>query len=249
MNAKELSISENSIWNISPTNHTISISPIALCDLIESKALSASTTVSCSFGTTFLFRGLFQAENFILSHAIDHSFGETTPNREVYESMVQPVVDSFLDGINGTVMVYGPTGAGKTYTMLGNDEKREYFRGPDELLSGRDHSFAAAENDGVLLYAMHEIFEKIVAGTDSSAKSTTTTTTNIIKCSYVEIYNDSIYDLLQEKSRLQVPLGINELDTKEFVVKDAIEHPVDNFEQFVAVVKKGERMVFFEVQC
>jgi chromosomal replication initiation ATPase DnaA len=40
---------------------------------------------------------------------------------EVYErSSIRNIVLSSLEGINGTLFMYGQTGAGKTYTMLGN---------------------------------------------------------------------------------------------------------------------------------
>ena len=37
----------------------------------------------------------------------------------VYNSACQDIVMSSLEGINGTIFMYGQTGAGKTYTMLG----------------------------------------------------------------------------------------------------------------------------------
>ena len=41
----------------------------------------------------------------------------------VYKESVRPLVESAVDGINGTVFMYGQTGAGKTYTMLGDYSK------------------------------------------------------------------------------------------------------------------------------
>jgi Kinesin motor domain len=43
-------------------------------------------------------------------------------NTDVYQiSSIRALVLSSLDGINGTVFMYGQTGAGKTYTMLGSN--------------------------------------------------------------------------------------------------------------------------------
>ena len=36
---------------------------------------------------------------------------------EVYKYAAKPVVDSVLEGFNGTVFAYGQTSSGKTYTM------------------------------------------------------------------------------------------------------------------------------------
>lgn len=50
----------------------------------------------------------------------DLVYGEKDTNRDVYEQTVRKVVLSSLDGVNGTIFVYGQTGTGKTYTMMGN---------------------------------------------------------------------------------------------------------------------------------
>ena len=41
---------------------------------------------------------------------------------EVYEECARGVVSPLLDGYNGTIMAYGETGAGKTYTMTGGTQ-------------------------------------------------------------------------------------------------------------------------------
>ena len=52
---------------------------------------------------------------------IDGCFNHWENNMEVYErSSIRNIVLSSLEGINGTLFMYGQTGAGKTYTMLGN---------------------------------------------------------------------------------------------------------------------------------
>ena len=38
----------------------------------------------------------------------------------MYEQVAKPTVDEFLKGYNGTIMVYGQVGAGKTFTMTGD---------------------------------------------------------------------------------------------------------------------------------
>ncbi len=45
----------------------------------------------------------------------------TATQQDVFNAGVKDVVDDILMGYNGTVMAYGQTGAGKTYT-LGNTE-------------------------------------------------------------------------------------------------------------------------------
>jgi len=49
----------------------------------------------------------------------DAVFAPTASQRRVYEEAALPVVDGVLRGYNGTVLAYGQTGTGKTYTMSG----------------------------------------------------------------------------------------------------------------------------------
>lgn len=42
-----------------------------------------------------------------------------TSQSKIYEDAFRELVDSVLDGFNGTIFAYGQTGTGKTYTMEG----------------------------------------------------------------------------------------------------------------------------------
>uniref|UniRef100_A0A8C6RJK7 Kinesin family member 9 n=1 Tax=Nannospalax galili TaxID=1026970 RepID=A0A8C6RJK7_NANGA len=44
----------------------------------------------------------------------------------VYETVAKDAVSQALDGYNGTIMCYGQTGAGKTYTMTGATENYKH---------------------------------------------------------------------------------------------------------------------------
>lgn len=54
------------------------------------------------------------------SFVFDGVYDEKSTQKEVYESVVQPVVDEVLQGYNCTVFAYGQTGTGKTHTMEGD---------------------------------------------------------------------------------------------------------------------------------
>ncbi|KAG0493742.1 hypothetical protein HPP92_004736 [Vanilla planifolia] len=51
------------------------------------------------------------------SYRFDEVFAEKASQKRVYEVVAKPVVESVLSGYNGTVMAYGQTGTGKTYTI------------------------------------------------------------------------------------------------------------------------------------
>ena len=52
-------------------------------------------------------------------------FGINNKQKNVYE-MVNKEVDAFLNGMNSTIFAYGQTGAGKTYTMIGECPDYQY---------------------------------------------------------------------------------------------------------------------------
>ncbi|KAJ3682477.1 hypothetical protein LUZ60_015050 [Juncus effusus] len=60
-------------------------------------------------------------------YKFDEVFTEAASQRRVYEAVAKPVVESVLEGYNGTVMAYGQTGTGKTYTVgrLGKNDPSE----------------------------------------------------------------------------------------------------------------------------
>ena len=74
----------------------------------------------------------------ILTVCIDACFEPSETNQEVYEkSSLRAIVLSSLEGINGTVFMYGQTGAGKTFTMLGDTGMRYKEQVNGEQLSPR----------------------------------------------------------------------------------------------------------------
>ena len=49
----------------------------------------------------------------------DYVYPMDSTQRQVYDEVAFPIVDSIFQGYNGTVFAYGQTGCGKTYTMMG----------------------------------------------------------------------------------------------------------------------------------
>ncbi|XP_039023522.1 kinesin-like protein KIN-UC [Hibiscus syriacus] len=74
------------------------------------------------------------------SYKFDEVFTETASQKRVYEVVAKPVVESVLSGYNGTVMAYGQTGTGKTFTLgrLSKDDASErgiMVRAVEDILS------------------------------------------------------------------------------------------------------------------
>uniref|UniRef100_A0ABI7YAV9 Kinesin-like protein n=1 Tax=Felis catus TaxID=9685 RepID=A0ABI7YAV9_FELCA len=65
-------------------------------------------------------RDITKRQNKDLKFVFDAVFDETSTQLEVFEHTTKPILRSFLNGYNCTVLAYGATGAGKTHTMLGS---------------------------------------------------------------------------------------------------------------------------------
>ena len=51
----------------------------------------------------------------------DAVFDLKATQRDVYDRAARPIIDSVLEGFNGTIFAYGQTSSGKTFTMQGPD--------------------------------------------------------------------------------------------------------------------------------
>ena len=96
----------------------------------------------------------------------DRIFPPSSTQQDIYDFGVKGIIESVLDGYNGTVLAYGQTSSGKTYTMQGEmDEERR---------------------QGIIPRMINHVFKYIYQneGTDF-----------MIKVSMIEIYQEKIRDL------------------------------------------------------
>jgi len=96
----------------------------------------------------------------------------------VFES-AKPSVEAVLEGFNATIFAYGQTGTGKTYTMMGLDA---------DVMENAGVSCASFDpiTMGIIPRSMEHLFYTL----NNTTKHYTCT------CSYLEIYNEKIFDLL-----------------------------------------------------
>ncbi|KAJ7975028.1 Kinesin-like protein [Quillaja saponaria] len=91
------------------------------------------------------------------SYRFDEVFTETASQKRVYEVVAKPVVESVLNGYNGTVMAYGQTGTGKTYTVarLGKDDASErgiMVRAVEDIIANTSPASDSVEVSYLQLY-------------------------------------------------------------------------------------------------
>jgi centromeric protein E len=53
---------------------------------------------------------------------VDYVFGDNSQTIDIYNSLAKYIIDSALQGVNGTIFAYGQTSSGKTHTMKGEME-------------------------------------------------------------------------------------------------------------------------------
>ena len=113
----------------------------------------------------------------------DRVFDVNTSQIEVYNVAAKPIIESVMEGFNGTVFAYGQTGSGKTFTM----------QGPD---------IEDLETQGIVPRMVRTVFNRI----DNSSENIEFT----VKVSMMEIYMEKIRDLLDPtKSNLQIKVDKN----------------------------------------
>ncbi|KAI9541237.1 Kinesin-like protein kif19 [Dissostichus eleginoides] len=57
------------------------------------------------------------------TYMFDVAFDYSASQDEVYRATTKGLIEGLISGYNATVFAYGPTGCGKTYTMLGTDKE------------------------------------------------------------------------------------------------------------------------------
>lgn len=126
--------------------------------------------------------------------SFDRVFGSHCSQEFVYEESVRELLCSSLNGYNATVFAYGQTGSGKTYTM-GTDMKEK----------------GEEETQGILPRMVNDLFVQLRKRSEeecSYAVSVSFWRCLCLMCSFSEIYNEKVYDLLGEK-RDSLPLVMN----------------------------------------
>ncbi|XP_052829127.1 kinesin-like protein KIF22 isoform X1 [Octopus bimaculoides] len=102
-------------------------------------------------------------------------FDADSTQDDVYKTFVAPKLDKVFNGKNMSVLAYGATGTGKTYTMIGTSDK-----------------------PGIVPQALRDLFQTIETATNGMH-------TYRMKLSFLEIYNEKVIDLLiVSKSDLQI---------------------------------------------
>jgi kinesin family protein 18/19 len=103
------------------------------------------------------FRGYRQKEK---TYAFDYAFNQDVGQQYIFEKTTKFLIEGVMKGFNATVFAYGATGAGKTYTMMGEDEDGLMLLSIDELFNAIE--IASTEKDYQLKISYIEVYNEYI---------------------------------------------------------------------------------------
>ncbi|KAL5016569.1 hypothetical protein ScPMuIL_006158 [Solemya velum] len=133
-------------------------------------------------------------------------YNSESTQQMIYNDAVKPLLLQSIQGQNISIFAYGPTGAGKTHTMLGSPS-----------------------DPGIITRVINGLFQSIEA--DSRLQSTQEWNYSV-SFSYLEIYNEKVHDLLEPKNS---DLPIREDGDKNIFVPGLTDKTINNFDEFKAL--------------
>jgi hypothetical protein len=142
---------------------------------------------------------------------VDKSFSfraimdQTSTQDDVFQTVVSPLLDNFINGEDILIFCYGSTNAGKTFTITGS--KR---------------------NPGVLKRSLDSILGRVHPH-------------DLLDISVVEIYNEIIFDLL-DQTNIKEPKKLCSTKTGETEVHRAVEHRIKSIDDVNLVLERTENL-------
>ncbi|PRW60177.1 kinesinlike KIF6 [Chlorella sorokiniana] len=135
---------------------------------------------------------------------------------EVFDRVALPVLRAALDGYNGTVFAFGQTGSGKTFTITGGTERYA--------------------DRGLIPRAISALFAEAAARPGH---------TYAVHISYLEIYNESGFDLLEPGREVRAledlpRVNIQEDDSGAMHLRNLSMHRCDTEEQALNMLFLGD---------
>ncbi|EYU26201.1 hypothetical protein MIMGU_mgv1a020090mg [Erythranthe guttata] len=148
----------------------------------------------------------------------DHVACESISQDNLFRVAGLPMVDNCMSGYNSCMFAYGQTGSGKTYTMMGEIDKM------DGKLS---------DDCGITPRIFEYLFTRITKEEESRKQERLIYS---CKCSFLEIYNEHITDLLEPSS---TNLLLREDSKSGVYVENLTEHSVRTVNDVLQLLQQG----------
>ncbi|KAK2639918.1 hypothetical protein Ddye_027713 [Dipteronia dyeriana] len=150
----------------------------------------------------------------------DSVFDSNSNQEDIFQSVGVPLVENALAGYNATVLSYGQTGSGKTYTMWGP---------PSAMVEDP----SPRSNQGIVPRIFQKLFSEIQREQENSDGKQINYQ---CRCSFLEIYNEQIGDLLDPTQR---NLEIKDDPKNGLYVENLTEEYVTSYEDVTLILIKG----------
>ncbi|CDW78179.1 kinesin heavy chain [Stylonychia lemnae] len=139
----------------------------------------------------------------------DRVFDYNARQLDIYNESVLPIIEGVLEGFNGTVLAYGQTSSGKTFTMQGPDIEDK-------------------ELQGIIPRMVKTVFGKIENASEDIEFT--------VKVSMIEIYMERVKDLLDP---MKTNLKVHEDKVKGIYIQDVTETYVGDEDEVYDIMKVG----------
>ncbi|XP_068231625.1 chromosome-associated kinesin KIF4-like [Palaemon carinicauda] len=143
----------------------------------------------------------------------DFAFPSNTNQSYVYDSAIKKVVKNLFKGYNVTVLAYGQTGSGKTHSM-----GTAHSQGDD------------IEEAGIIPRAVRDIFDGVAKHTDCEF---------MVKVSFIELYKETLFDLLSNKTKDECAVDIREDSRGGIKIVGLTEIPVTTLTETMKCLEQG----------
>ena len=121
----------------------------------------------------------------------DKVVDENWTQQQVFNELkIKSLISKVMNGYHATIFAFGQTGSGKTYSMEGY----EYINSKNKSSSSPNRNVKPiikdGDNVGISIRAIKEVFDQAKTLNFNKSKRIR------ISCSFLQIYNEKIYDLL-----------------------------------------------------
>ncbi|KAF4320589.1 hypothetical protein BBO99_00003719 [Phytophthora kernoviae] len=166
----------------------------------------------------------------------DRVFTENCAQDDIFQDAGRTAVENTIEGFNGSIFAYGQTGSGKTFTMLGGS-------------SANAHELRLSRLRGLTPRILDYLFQRLAALSRErntafyNGEEQERAVEYTLACSYLEIYNEKIFDLLEpagSQAALQ-PKSLREDRNKQVYVDQLREIDVGSEEEALTLLQLGSQ--------
>lgn len=168
------------------------------------------------------------------TYKVDQVYGSQADQGMIFENVALPLFNDFMAGYNVTILAYGQTGTGKTYTMCGDERAKiskgavntdqDYTMNSSPVVNSEFFADSYSASSGIIPRVLVELFNRLE---DPKYDY-------VVKCSFLELYNEELSDMLDDKGKLRL------YETnKNMVVQNLTEEYILNSVEGLRLLQRG----------